>query len=343
VIHKTIVWAEDPYGTTPTWPATAAPDQCVTLMPTLGNTNLLWINRESLDVPLSMQSDPTLGMNLKYLAIEAHQTQVGSGDFLFRFLHKDEIFWAERPTNPDNLPPVVNAGPDQTVTAGNGVALDGSGSFDPEGVGVTYAWRQASGPSVSVANPTSAHPGFTVPAGIVFPTTLSFELLVADGMGGTVPDAVSVLVNPINPPPANVARNATATASSEDTADGQTADKAIDGVLQGWPQNPYGEWASNGQGVGAWLHLDWSTPRVVNRVALSDRPNQYDQVLAGTLSFSDGSSVAVGALDNAGAATELDFSARQITWLRFTVTQVSTTTANAGLEELQAWNVPGGL
>jgi hypothetical protein len=45
----------------------------------------------------------------------------------------------------------------------------------------------------------------------------------------------------------------------------------------------------------------------------------------------------------AAAEVEVDFSARQITWLRFTVTQVSTTTANAGLEELQAWNVPGGL
>jgi hypothetical protein len=129
----------------------------------------------------------------------------------------------------------------------------------------------------------------------------------------------------------------------EDTADRQTADKAIDGVLQGWPQNELGEWASSREREGAWLQLDWSTPQVVNRVALSDRTNRNDQVLAGTLTFSDGSSVAVGALDNAGAVIELDFSARQITWLRFTVTQVSTTTANVGLEEIQAWNVPGGL
>ena len=146
-----------------------------------------------------------------------------------------------------------------------------------------------------------------------------------------------------NPPPSNVARNATATASSSNSVDEQTPDKAIDGVLEGYPQNQFGEWASQSEGLDAWLQLAWNTPQVVNRVTLYDRPNSDDQVLAGTLSFSDNSSISVGTLDNLGAGTEIDFSARQITWLRFTVTEVSPTTHNIGLEEIQVWNVPGGL
>lgn len=40
-----------------------------------------------------------------------------------------------------NFPPTANAGPDQTVTTGTAVSLNGNGSSDPEGGTLTYSWE----------------------------------------------------------------------------------------------------------------------------------------------------------------------------------------------------------
>jgi outer membrane protein assembly factor BamB/flagellar basal body-associated protein FliL len=39
-----------------------------------------------------------------------------------------------------NHPPIANAGPDQNITLGQPVNLDGSGSYDPDGLIITYEW-----------------------------------------------------------------------------------------------------------------------------------------------------------------------------------------------------------
>jgi hypothetical protein len=85
------------------------------------------------------------------------------------------------------------------------------------------------------------------------------------------------------------------------------------------------------------LTLTWPGAHTLDRVVLFDRPNLDDQVTGGTLTFSDGSTVAVPSLDNAGAATTVDFPARATTSLRFAVTSVSGATHNVGLSEIQAW------
>ncbi len=58
----------------------------------------------------------------------------------------------------------------------------------------------------------------------------------------------------------------------------------------------------SGKEVGAWLKLVWGSAYTVNQVVLYDRPNSTEQITSATLSFSDGSSVTVGALNNDGTA-----------------------------------------
>jgi hypothetical protein len=134
-----------------------------------------------------------------------------------------------------------------------------------------------------------------------------------------------------------VALNATATASSQDVSNSQTANKAIDGVIDGWPGDYTKEWATVGGGAGSWLKLTWTSAQTITKVVLYDRPNLNDQVTGGTLTFSDGSTVAVPSLNNDGSATTVTFPAKTTTSLLFTVNSVSASTGNVGLSEIQVY------
>jgi hypothetical protein len=137
----------------------------------------------------------------------------------------------------------------------------------------------------------------------------------------------------------NVAPLATITASSQNPADGQLAIKAVDGWAVGHPVDYTKEWATVGGKAGSWIRLSWPAPQSVNRVVLFDRPNGDDQILSGTLIFSDGSSVAVGQLPNTGAPLVISLPERNTTSLQLTITGVSATTYNIGLSELQVYKL----
>jgi hypothetical protein len=127
------------------------------------------------------------------------------------------------------------------------------------------------------------------------------------------------------------------TASSANSSTGQQATKAVDDIVDGWPGDYSREWATVNEGAGAWIQLSWATATVVDRVVLFDRPNDDDHVTGGTLTFSDGTSVSVGALNNTGAATVVTFTPRSITSVTFTITSVSADTQNVGLAELEIY------
>src|SRR5206468_3034535 len=55
-----------------------------------------------------------------------------------------------------NNDPTAAAGADQTVAEGSAVTLNGSGSSDPDGDSLTYAWSQIGGQAVVLSNATSA-------------------------------------------------------------------------------------------------------------------------------------------------------------------------------------------
>ena len=135
----------------------------------------------------------------------------------------------------------------------------------------------------------------------------------------------------------NIAPLATVTASSENISTGQLAVKAVDGVPDGYPVDYTKEWATLNEKSGAWIQLTWSSANTVDRIILYDRPNTNDQILSATLSFSDGSTLQVGPLDNAGGATEYTFSAKVITSVTMTVDQTSSSSSNIGLAEIEVF------
>ena len=88
-----------------------------------------------------------------------------------------------------NVPPIANAGPDQSVGLAAPVTLNGSGSSDPDGgpSPLTFAWSQVSGPAVTITNANQAQASFT-PA---VAGTYVFQLQVSDGAASAT-DQVTV-------------------------------------------------------------------------------------------------------------------------------------------------------
>ncbi|MBX3255048.1 MAG: T9SS type A sorting domain-containing protein [Chitinophagaceae bacterium] len=97
------------------------------------------------------------------------------------------------------LPPVANAGTDQTITLpANSVTLDGSKSTAPSGSIASYAWTKVSGPSGG--NITSAGSAKTAVTSLL-EGTYQFQLKITDNKGGTATASVKVIVKPAPLPP----------------------------------------------------------------------------------------------------------------------------------------------
>jgi hypothetical protein len=154
--------------------------------------------------------------------------------------------------------------------------------------------------------------------------------------GGTIERALTDGVIDFEHERSNLATSAGAAFSTKETDD--TVGIA-DGKVGGYPGNRAEEWSTSGQKTGASVTLSWSSPRKVARVVLFDRINANDQITSGVLTFSDGSSVAVGRVPNTpeDGPYVSDFAARDVTWVKFEVTGVSATTENIGLAELAVY------
>ncbi len=100
-----------------------------------------------------------------------------------------------------NQMPLANAGPDQSVSKGAVVHLEGGNSSDPEYDLASYRWVQQSGPTVVLDNADSARASFTAPEVGVDGATLSFVLEVTDGGGLSDTDSCTVNVVWYNQPP----------------------------------------------------------------------------------------------------------------------------------------------
>ena len=139
--------------------------------------------------------------------------------------------------------------------------------------------------------------------------------------------------------PANIARTAKVTASS--VFGGYSAAGAVDGVVDGYPNDTSHEWATLGERETAMIRLDWKTPQTIDRVQLFDRPNDLDQITSGLLFFSDGSSIRTGALpDDAKKGLEVRFAPKTVRWVAFAVDGTKKGSPNIGLSEIAVFGHP---
>jgi hypothetical protein len=134
----------------------------------------------------------------------------------------------------------------------------------------------------------------------------------------------------------NVARDARVTVSSCHA--GYRAEGAIDGVVGGYPEDTEHEWASQDERDTAMIRLTWSKPQTIDRIWLFDRPNDLDQITAGLLVFSDGTTIPIGALpDDAKKGLEVCFDRKTVRWVALMVTGVGPRSLNIGLAEFAAF------
>jgi len=132
---------------------------------------------------------------------------------------------------PENLPPVADAGPDQTLSDADSsgsetVTLDGSGSGDPDGTIVSYEWTE----DLHVLGTEAI-------------ITLDFEvgthtvtLTVKDDDGATDSDDVVVTVNPNKPPVANAGPDQTGLVGQTLNFDG-SGSYDLDGTIDSYEWN----------------------------------------------------------------------------------------------------------
>ena len=121
------------------------------------------------------------------------------------------------------------------------------------------------------------------------------------------------------------------TASTE-TA-GATADLVTDGSD---PTVTGGAWRAAATDADPSLVLSWPIARKLDRVVLYDLPSA-DRVTAGTLRFSDGTTIVVPMLPDGGGQHVVAFAEKFVTSVSF---EIDSHTGDAGLAELQAYDLP---
>ncbi|HXB29610.1 MAG TPA: PKD domain-containing protein, partial [Puia sp.] len=153
-------------------------------------------------------SGPAAGVISSPSTANTNITGLIQGVYVYKLMLKDNLGDSGSATvqitvNPAvvNIPPVANAGPDQTITLPiNSVTLNGSASSDPDGTITGYLWTKISGPTqFTIVNNSSAS---TIVNNLTA-GSYSFQLKVTDNGGAIAMDTIKIIVNsaPVNQPP----------------------------------------------------------------------------------------------------------------------------------------------
>jgi len=152
-------------------------------------------NGDPLSFSWAQEAGPSVGLSKADQAI-CRFVPTESGDYVFSLVVSD----GRATSQPDEVMirvravdsvPVAMAGRDFRAPIGGPVILDGSGSYDPDGIPLGYSWRQRGGPAaVSLDDPASESPRFFAPS----LGTYILELTVDNGQALSAPDRVTVVV-----------------------------------------------------------------------------------------------------------------------------------------------------
>jgi len=133
-----------------------------------------------------------------------------------------------------NVAPLAEAGPDQVVSAGSVVTLNGRGSSDPNEDTLRYAWSQTEGPGVPLEGDRQALCRFVPEASGVY----RFALVVSDGTLSSTPDELHIIVHGLNHvPTAEAGPDQTVAVNTKVTLDGSgSSDPDGDPLTYTWSQ-----------------------------------------------------------------------------------------------------------
>jgi len=163
-----------------------------------------------------------------------------------------------------NTIPLANAGPDQTVSVGSTVTLDGTGSTDADGNSLTYQWSFVSvpmGSTTNFSNPATAKPTFVADKAGQYVT----QLIVNDGTANSLPDTITISTHN-TAPVANAGPDQSVVIGSTVTLNGSgSTDVDGDSLTYDWMflSVPTGSTAS------------FSNPTAANPTFVADKAGQY--------------------------------------------------------------------
>lgn len=169
-------------------------------------------------------------------------------------------------TTGGNTAPVANAGPDQSVSVGAMVTLNGSGSNDADQNSLTYDWSFVSfppGSAPTLSNPTAVMPTFVADKAGQYVV----QLIVNDGTVNSTPDTVTIAAATGNTAPvANAGPDQSVQVGASVILDGSASTDADRNALT------Y-HWALTAKPAGSGATLANSTTAMPNFIA--DVAGQY--------------------------------------------------------------------
>jgi hypothetical protein len=92
------------------------------------------------------------------------------------------------------LAPIADAGQNQIINEGETVILNGSGSIDPDGILLSYSWKQTPlNPSITLSGADTAVWSFAAPS-VSSDTIFPFQLQVTDNKGLSSTDGTNIVI-----------------------------------------------------------------------------------------------------------------------------------------------------
>lgn len=170
-------------------------------------------------------------------------------------------------------------------------------------------------------------------------SAVASSTVAASSSAAAVPTVPAFPLAPAQAPSVNIAQLGTATASSFRSS---SPPKGVnDDIVGGLDFLGLGraseEWSTGNRAVPAWVQLNFTSDYLVKTVYLFSPVNINNQVLDGSISFSDGSTVQFDSISNSGTAISLG-AGKTIHGMRVTITQVGFIASAVGLAEIKMFN-----